>query len=291
MLSDAHTTMDPAHSELSRAMVSAVERMQAFPVSVQSILKLTGDAACSPKELVEVIHKDPIVTVKILRVVNSVYYSLPRKIISVDHAVVLLGFNTIKNLALSIAAVGMLPTNPLAGFDGQRYLLHSLTVAGLARQLASRFAQADPHDFFIAGLLHDFGKVVVAQGMPAEFRRAREYGLWNETSLHVALQAVAGVDHAEIGAMLLEKWHFPAVLVAAIRQQHCVAPDCCDMALAVYAANQISNRLGMDFGATPQLQELIPAMAQRLGGTLDQITQAMGDLEPLLQEARRFSRI
>jgi hypothetical protein len=63
------------------------------------------------------------------------------------------------------------------------------------------------------------------------------------------------------------------------------------MALAVYAANQISNRLGMDFGATPQLQELIPAMAQRLGGTLDQITQAMGDLEPLLQEARRFSRI
>ncbi|MBV5276635.1 HDOD domain-containing protein, partial [bacterium] len=97
---------------------------------------------------------------------------------SIDHAVVFLGFNTLKNLALSIAAVGMLPSGHTASFDGSRYLLHSHTTASVARQLAQRLPLADVHDCFIAGLLHDFGKVVVAQFMPQEFRKALEMSLW-----------------------------------------------------------------------------------------------------------------
>ena len=69
-----------------------------------------------------------------------------------------MGFNPIKNLALSIAAIGMLPQNSAAGFDSQQYLLHSLSTAGLARKIALRLDDADPMDCFTAGLLHDFGK-------------------------------------------------------------------------------------------------------------------------------------
>ncbi len=107
----------------------------------------------------------------------------------------------------------------MGGFDGQQYLLHSLATAGIAKQLASRVGDADPMDCFIAGLLHDFGKVVFAQAMPQEFRRALEVSQWQETSLHQALREIIGVDHAVVGAMLVEKWRFAPQLVEAIRNQ------------------------------------------------------------------------
>lgn len=121
--------------ELSQKLAAAVDGMPAFPKSVQKILELTRDVNCTPKDLVQVIDKDPVVTVKILKVVNSAYYSLPKQITSISHAVVYLGFNTIKNLALSIAAIGMLPKDNAAGFDAQQYLLHSLATASIAKQL------------------------------------------------------------------------------------------------------------------------------------------------------------
>jgi len=277
--------------ELSRELVAAVDRMPTFPQSAQRILKLTRDASCAPKDLVEVIDRDPVVTVKVLRVVNSAYYSLPNKISSISHAVVFLGFNTIKNLSLSIAAVGMLPSNPLAGFDGQGYLLHSLTAAGIARQLALQIPDADAHDFFIAGLLHDFGTVVIAQGMPMEFNKALEYSVWHEESLHHALLQVAGIDHSAVGAMLLERWQFPADLVDAIRYQH--QPECkdSDLVAGVFAANQICQRLGVDFGGPSKPEGLPASVEQRLRGNLDQIITRMGDLKPLLEEARRFVKL
>jgi putative nucleotidyltransferase with HDIG domain len=277
--------------DISIRLAAAVEHMPAFPESVQKILALTRDVACAPKDLVQVINRDPVVTVKVLRVVNSAYYGLAKQITSVDHAVVFLGFNTIKNLALSIAAIGMLPSNALAGFDGQRYLLHSFTTAALARQIAQRLYGADVHDCFIAGLLHDFGKVVVAQFMPTEFRRAMEMSLWQEVPLHKTLADVIGVDHAALGAMLAEKWRFAPELVDTIRFQH--EPQQCDtdMMASVVAANQISKQLGFDFGGCNVSEELCSSVAARLGGALEVVKASLGDLGTLLQEARLFSKI
>jgi HD-like signal output (HDOD) protein len=283
--------MVPDNQVLYQQLLTAVDNMQAFPVSVQNILKLTRDASCAPKDLVKVIDKDPVITVKVLRVVNSVYYGLPKKISSVDHAVVFLGFNTVKNLALSLAAVAMLPTNPLAGFDGHRYLLHCLTTAGITRQLSLKFPGSDPHDFFIAGLLHDFGKVVIAQVMPAEFKKALEFSVWNETSLHRALLEVVGIDHCEIGAMLLEKWHFPQGLIEAIRYQHDIEAARSPLTTCVFTANQISMSIGADFGGMPLPLALPPSIERVMGGTLTGVMASLGDLAPILQEARRFSRI
>ena len=283
--------MSDLSPDLSLRLAAAVDSMPAFPKSVQRILTLTRDVACAPRDLVQVIDKDPVVTVKVLRVVNSAYYGLAKHITSIDHAVVFLGFNTIKNLALSIAAIGMLPGDPLAGFDGQRYLLHSLTSASIARQLAHRMPGADPHDCFIAGLLHDFGKVVVAQFMPIEFRKSLEMSLWKEVALHEALREVIGVDHATIGAMLAEKWRFAQDLVETIHYQH--EPQACDteMMACVFAANQISKRLGFDYGGSLVVEELAPTLAMRLGGKLDDVMVSLGDLTGLVEEAKLFSKM
>lgn len=276
--------------ELSQKLAAAVDRMPAFPKSVQKILELTRDVNCSPKDLVQVIDKDPVVTVKVLRVVNSAYYSLPKQITSINHAVVYLGFNTIKNLALSIAAIGMLPADNEAGFDGQQYLLHSLATAGIAKQLASRVG-ADPMDCFIAGLLHDFGKVVFAQFMPKEFRQALELSQWNESSLHLALREVIGVDHAAVGAMLVEKWRFPADLIETVGHQYGPELNDTPMIACVFAANQISKKLAFGFGGNPYIEELPPQVVQRLGGTLDEVIESLGDLTSMFEDAKIFSKV
>jgi HD-like signal output (HDOD) protein len=85
--------------ELERKLGQAVERMPAFPRSVQRVLELTRNINCPPKEIVGVIEKDPVMTMKIFKVINSAYYSLPNKITSVGQSVVYLGINTVKNLA------------------------------------------------------------------------------------------------------------------------------------------------------------------------------------------------
>jgi putative nucleotidyltransferase with HDIG domain len=277
--------------ELAKKLAAAVDGMPAFPKSVQRVLELTRDVNSTPKDLVEVIDKDPVLTVKILKVVNSAYYSLPRQITSVGHAVVYLGFNTIKNLALSIAAIGMLPKTNEADFDGQQYLLHSLTTAAIAKQLALKVDDADPMDCFIAGLLHDFGKVVLAQFMPREFRAALDISGKNGTSLHLAVREVIGVDHGVVGAMLVEKWRFAPKLVETIRHQYGPELIDSDMIACVFAANQISKKLKFGFAGNYLVGEFPPMVVKHLGGTLDEVVARLGDLTPLLEEAQVFSKI
>ena len=280
----------PISPELSQKLAAAVDRMPAFPKSVQRILQLTSDLNSSPKDLVQVIDKDPVVTVKILRVVNSSYYSLPKQITSISHAVVYMGFNGVKNLALSVAAIGTLPKNNAAGFDANQYLLHSLSTAGIAKQLALRVADADPTDCFIAGLLHDFGKVVFALYMPEPFRAALERCQRDGSSLHRALRESIGVDHALVGAMLVEKWRFAAPLVETIRHQFEPDSHASDMLACVFAANQISKRMQFGFGGNPCIDELPPALAARLGGSLEEVQASLSNLPQLFEEAKIFAK-
>ena len=277
--------------ELSQKLAAAVDGMPAFPKSVQKILELTRDSNATPKDLVQVINNDPVVTVKILKVVNSAYYSLPKQITSVGNAVVYMGFNTIKNLALSIAAIGMLPKDNAAGFDSQQYLLHSLATAAIAKKLALTLDDADPMDCFIAGLLHDFGKVVFAQFMPAELSKALQLSQANGTSLHVALLDTIGADHAVVGAMLVEKWRFAPALIETIRNQHGADLKDTDMIACVFAANQIAKKLNFGFGGNAFIEEFPLQIAKRLGGTLDEVIAGLGDLQPLFEEAKVFAKM
>jgi HD-like signal output (HDOD) protein len=155
--------------------------------------------------------------------------------------------------------------------------------------LAQRLPDADPHNCFIAGLLHDFGKVVVAQFMPMEFRRAIEMSIWNGTALHLAMREVIGVDHAAIGAMLVKKWRFAPELADTIGYQH--QPERCDtdMMACVFAANQMSKQLNFDFGGARIAPELAATVALRLGGSLEVVLESLGDLTPLLNESKLFS--
>jgi putative nucleotidyltransferase with HDIG domain len=277
--------------ELAQQLAAAVDAMPAFPQSVQRILELTRDINCAPKDLVLVIESDPLVTLKVLRVVNSAHYGLPKQVTSIGHAVVYLGLNTIKNVALGIAAIGVLPRVNMGGFDAQQYLMHSLATAGIAKKLAERVDSVEPMDCFIAGLLHDFGKVVFAQSMPEAFRKALEMSQWNETSLHLSLRKVIGADHAVVGAMLAEKWHFAPQLIETIRHQTVDNLLDTNMIACVFAANQISKKLQLGFGGNAIVDELPDAVAERLGGTLDTVIASLGPVASLVEDTKIFTRI
>lgn len=277
--------------ELSKALMAAVEKMPAFPKSVQRIISMTRDINADARELIDVIDKDPVVTVKILKVVNSSYFNLPRQITSTSNAVVFLGFNTLKNLSLSIAAVGMLPSQSDVGLDMQQYLLHSLSTAGIAKKLSSR-VNADPMDCFIAGLLHDFGKIVLAQHFSAQFSKVLAHVNATGSSLHVAVAQMIGADHSEIGAMLAEKWRFPSELVHAIREQSPFQQlPTTPIGAVVFAANQISKKLAMGYGGNPEVLELPPDVEHFFGENLEALSQPAEEWQEVFKDAQVFANL
>ncbi|QDL54306.1 HDOD domain-containing protein [Rhodoferax aquaticus] len=277
--------------ELAQKLAHAVDSMPAFPKSVQKVIELTRNVDCTPKALVDVIELDPVITVKILRVANSAHYNLPKQVTSLGHAIVYLGFNTVKNLSLSIAAIGVLPKTNTADFDIQKYLIHSLSTATIAKRLAALSRQADPMDCFIAGLLHDFGKIVLLQFMPIEFKMALTVCKTDNIPFNAALIGTAGVDHALVGAMLAEKWRFSAELVTTIRHQRVDDLQDTGMTACVFAANQISKKLEIGFGGNHLFDEFPPSVKARLGGTLDESVALLGDMDSIIAESTLLAQL
>ncbi|MDZ4202533.1 MAG: HDOD domain-containing protein [Gallionella sp.] len=284
--------MSELSPELTGKLSSAVEKMPAFPKSVQRVLELTRDINCSPKELVEVIEKDPVMTMKLLRALNSAYYSFPRQITSVNQSVVYLGLNTVKNMALSFAAIGALPENNAAGFDMQRYLMHSLLTASLARMVCQKFQveEADSGDCYLTGLLHDFGKVVFAQFMPQEFRLALDKSARENISLQQAELETIGADHTLVGAMLVDRWQFPSDISSHIRNHH-QASERDGVQNCVFIADQISKTLLPGASGNSVVYDLPDFLMSRFGGDLDSIIAQLGGTDKLVQEAELYARV
>jgi len=273
-------------------ILKLVEKMPAFPQAVTRVLELTAKAECSPKELVQVIEHDPIMTVKILKLVNSAFYGLPRPINSINHGVVYIGINTIKNLALSIAAIGMLPKKTSIDFDMDEFLLHSLGVGAVAKKLAGRlgFNDKDAADFFIAGLLHDFGKVVLAQFKGEEFQQALQLAGSGNISLAAAEQSIFATDHAQIGGLLAETWKLPPNLIDSIRFHHEPEANSHDNALidCIYAANAIVNSIPVGFSGNHHVDEFPERIEQLFRADLTTLKEQLGDLSTEIQQARAF---
>lgn len=232
-------------------------------------------------------------TVRILRVLNSAYYSLPNKITSVNHAVVFLGLNTIKNIALSIASVGILPKQNAAGFDVNQYLLHSLTTAGIAKHLSSRIGGSDPMDCYVAGLLHDFGKVVFAQFMPEQFKVALDKSLQDNVPLFSAEMATIGTDHTVVGSMLAEKWQFPQPLIDSIRNHHSEDAGVTVMGACVFAANEVSKKMKFGYAGSLCIESFPASVENHFGGNVDELIVSIGDgeLSRIAEETKLFSQM
>jgi len=278
-----------ARMNLEQRVIIAVDRMPAFPRSVQRLLELTRDINVEPRAIVEVLEHDPVMAGRILRTVNSAFYGLSRKVSSMSHAVVLLGMNTVKNMALAVSAAGMLPRQNAAGFDTSEYLRHSLIVAGMARTIARHEGDADPGEAYIAGLLHDFGKVLFATNLPEEFHRALQLATRGELALHDAERREIGMAHPQAGAMLARKWQFPETLAEAIAAHHDAGPFTGTLR-SLFLADQLTrcDEKGDPLpGRTPL--PLPEGAGGRLGESWPEIVAALPERSRVIAEAQTFA--
>ena len=279
-------------NDTDNALLSFVEKMPAFPKSVQRIIQLTSDSNTSAKDIVQVIECDPVMTVKILQVINSPYYGFSKKISSIPRAVVHIGVNTIKNMALSVAAIGMLKTYNEAGFNTQEFLLHSLTTAIINKKLAERqgLTPSESGDFFVAGLLHDFGKLVFAECLPELFKEALTLSRERQLPLFETERECIGLNHAHLGKLLVEKWEFSQNLADAIAYHH-EPPGNNMLQNNLKAANEISKALQLGDAGNPVIEPFSDALAKRLGGSLENLILSLGDLTPIKMEALALIRL
>lgn len=280
--------------DVTKKLMNAVDKMPAFPKSVHQVLKLAADINCSQKELVEVIKKDPVFTLKILRLVNSAYFGLAREVTSINHASVYLGLNTLKNVALGLAAVGAIPKSGVGGLDMGAFWLHSLAVATGTRMLGSMLgvSRDEAADYFAAGLLHDIGKAVFALYLPNEFQQVTVKMKESDTSLAEAEMEIIGATHCDIGAMLADKWNLPKDLYDAISRHHTPEEgEPSQLVDCVFAADQISKKLAFGSAGDFNVSPLPKSIQDRFSLDIDGLISELPTLDSEVEHARVFIKL
>lgn len=204
------------------------------PHLLPRLLALT-DADGDPGELLALIESDPALTARILRTANSPFFGQARSVTSVQRAVVVLGLAMVRNLTLGLT-VWDATAGRLAGEEVSRLWEHSLSVALAAQDLAARSASCNPTDAFTAGILHDAGRLVLAQHFPDVYPLLRE--TTGEPSVIELERTALDCDHASVGGWLLDTWRVPQSLVEAVLQHHDANPAP-GLAALVAAANEL----------------------------------------------------
>ncbi len=243
--------------ELSSELSQAVERMPAFPSSIQQIIRITSDINVEAREVVQIIRHDPVLTIKLLSLVNSAYFGLPNRVTSIHQAYMLLGLNTTRNLLLSISAIRAIPNIDHVPFlKRTEFLLHSLSTALLARIIAKRnqFPKSNLEDYFIAGLLHDFGRIVMVNANPEKYTQVVQHTKESGNYILQSEQEFYGFFHTEVGFELARHWNLSSFIQQALLMHH--DPNASEqpeddiphkLIETVYCANILASRANQGF--------------------------------------------
>jgi putative nucleotidyltransferase with HDIG domain len=210
--------MDPMTLQQFRADVIARKSLPTIPPVLTGIIALIDDDRAGAKKLVELIERDQALTARLLRLANSAFFGQARKVSTIPRAVLLLGFSTVRNLALGVKVWDTLGTG-VSRKELESLWSHAVQVASAARTIARQQRQVNADEAFTTGLLHDVGQLVLALRFKALYWDTVHKATSTE---HLAglEQSALGVDHAEVGSWLLEAWNLPAVMVEAVRRHH-----------------------------------------------------------------------
>jgi len=195
-----------------------VSDLPTLPRAASAILHLVDDPKTNAQDVNRILAKDTAMASKILRLVNSAYYGLPKKISNLNQAIVILGFSTLKSVALSASVVGLFSKQVSSSqFDREAAWKHAIAVACVAKVVAGKQPDIDPELAFSAGILHDMGKLLLDEYFPVEMKEIMDNARQNSLSFVESETTLVDTNHAAIGAWLAEKWQLPSDLVDAIR--------------------------------------------------------------------------
>lgn len=260
-----------------------VANLPAQPVAALRVLELADDPNASARDLARVIEADPALSARVIRLANAPYYGLTRSVASAGRAVILLGFSTVRALAVS-ASCALLVEEGRLGPEG--YWAHSVATAAGASTIARHLGQSTG-DAFSAGLLHDLGLALLHREVPEALDALDEAALPpsdDPRALEHERRAF-GATHCEIGARVLEAWRFPEEFVEAVARHHDDARRCqSTLARIVVAGHALAEHLvdplpepGRALGPVLTDVGIEPAHADRLIARAEAELEVLGD--------------
>jgi putative nucleotidyltransferase with HDIG domain len=224
--------------------LNKIKDIPTLPTIVFELNQLLEDPETSIVKVSETIEKDQAIALKILKLVNSAFYGFKSGVSDIRHAVVMLGFNAVRNAIVSVSIIDALPKSFLfQDFEMGAFWKHSLAVAVTSKNIAQKARVESPDNCFVGGLLHDVGKVIMAQYFQDLFIKVWTYMQKECLSFHEAEQHELAVDHAMIGGHLARRWSLPEGLIEAIRWHQDFQPEIpnANFVLIIYLANILVN--------------------------------------------------
>lgn len=231
-------TIDP------QGMLQDDMKLGSLPIIFHRLVDVVNDSRSSAMDVAEVIGNDTDLSARLLRVVNSAFYGLSSKVDTISRAVAILGSNQLVSLAMGISVITYFKGIPNDLINMYAFWRHSLACGIAARILASYHKTPNTERFFVAGLLHDIGRLVIFKVAPQHGKQALELSQRHDCLLVEAEQEVLGFTHDKVGGLLLKKWKFPVSLEKNVRYHHLVhkAPNKLEAAI-IQVADVLANAL------------------------------------------------
>ena len=281
---------EPLDQDRFFEQLDAIEDLPTLPTIAMEINRMLLDYDASTQDVSQLIEKDQALVPKILKLANSAFFGLRSKVNTLSHALVVLGFNTVRNVVISVSIIDTFRhVRGLADFNISSLWRHSVGVAVVSKHLALQTRLTDAENAFTAGLLHDIGKVILVQYYPEAFsdiwRRARE----TQTPFHACETDVLPANHAHIGGYLAQKWNIPEALAGAICCHHEPGAALVDphLTFILHTANTILNYHDNNSDDNPKFG-LFPTAAVLMENELNNLEEWFPEVAEHIEEACAF---
>ena len=201
-------------------LLSSIRNLPSVPSIVFEVSKLLGYPNTSASDLGKVIGKDQGLVARILTVANSPLYGLPRRVSTVEFAIVILGFDHIKNIVMALSMIEAFKGNEKGNWDDKSYWNHTLFTATASKGIADELGYTKSGEVFTAALLHDLGISIIQRYFNKEFNSICNLVDTQQMRFLKAEEQVLGLTHQDIGKFLIDKWNLPETLGEAVANHH-----------------------------------------------------------------------
>lgn len=280
---------------------SHISKLPAFPATVNKVMEICHDINTSPNDLSRVISLDPVLTGKVMRLINSAYFGFSHEVISLVRAIIMLGMNTVKNLALGAAVISTLgKSKNFHALNMDLFWQHSLGVGVISKMIAKKcnVSHEQAEGFFIAGLLHDIGKVPLNRKFSDEYRLAMETSEREHQPLSISEKQFLGIDHTQVGNLIAENWKLGAEIIDTVTYHH--SPETYegeqkDILFTVILANYFANSSDIGFSGNRCFDKICPEVFQHLGAytdiSLDYFRDLTDEVNREIEKAQIFLKV
>ncbi len=238
-----------------------IDDLPSLSTTANNVIRITQNPKSSAGDVGKAISHDQSLTTKVLKTANSSYFGFPKKISTITHAIVILGFAHIKNIVLTTSIMDMFPSKGKNEvFDRHEFWKHSLACAITADLIARRLGMQNLEEIFICGMLHDIGKIVLDTYLNDEFTNAVKLANEKGILLKNAETQIMSLDHSLVGGFVAEKWNLTPTLTKAIKFHHnpSFANESMRIVAIVHVADVLCRTIGIGNGGdrkVPRIDE------------------------------------